>query len=178
MCWVQTFISNEGNSYHVGFGVRHIKEVVASLQGKSLELFSTKFVDAQLHIDLNRCAMSPTQNVSFFCTIEVYDPNAMSQPPMSQQFKFEMNDNDQVNKQENNVHVEQGNGFDMEDEDIKGDISGQEDEIYENDLGDMEAQVTEEDMYHDIPYQHTYAPDSEDDGLEESDEDGFIVKES
>ena len=65
------------------------KEMVATSQDKSLELFATKVEVDRLHIDLNQFpslhdAITPNQNVSPDDAVEMND---MSQPPLNQEIE-------------------------------------------------------------------------------------------
>ena len=169
--------------YNVGYG-QHIrwkimpldsefhweayKESVLASQDKSFELFATKVVRARLHIDLNRCASSydvrsPVRD-STHVTPDVHD-TTMSQPPMTQ--CLSPGGNDQVDNED--LHMD------------GGEFEGDESEAYLHDdyVGDVEANCMEEDMDHEIPYNRSYAWDSEDEGPdEEIDEDGLTAKEA
>jgi len=107
----------------------------------------------------------------------------MSQPPLSQQFDLEMNDGDQVDEKEQYVNVDHGYGFGIEDEDreegdMEGDVSEREDEYHDIYIGDVEAQVEQDGIDRDTFYRRCYASDSEDEGPEEVDEDGFTAREA
>ena len=148
------------------------KEVVAASEDKSLELFATKVGGDHLDIDLNRCA-----SLSHDTAVEIND---MSQPPLSQQIEVEMTENDQVDEA-NYVNVEHALGNENEDrgdEDMEDDSYEREDEYHDNDIGNVEAQVTEEGMDRDRFYQRAYVSDSDDEGPEELDEDGFTEREA
>ena len=79
--------------------------------------------------------------------------------------------------------MDHGYGFGIEDEDRKeedmeGDVSEREDEYHDIYIGDVEAQVEEDGIDRDTFYRRCYASDSEDEGPEEVDEDGFTAREA
>ena len=62
-----------------------------------------------------------------------------------------------------------------------GEFEGDESEayLYDHYVGDVEANCMEEDMDYEVPYNRSYAQDSEDEGPdEEIDEDGLTAKEA
>jgi hypothetical protein len=152
------------------------QEMVAASQDKSLELFATKVEVDRLHIDLNKCpsphdAMTPTRNVTHDDPVEMND---MSQPPFSQQIDVEMD----VSEQEDYVNADHSYGFGMDDEDMDDDASERENEYHDTYIGDMEAHVEQDGMDRDIFYRRSCAIDSDDEGPEELDEDGFTEREA
>lgn len=162
------------------------KEVVASSEVKSLELFATKVVKAPLFdVDLNQTLvddMSPISSVPPIVEqrVEVQAANAMSQPPVSQSTEFEVKDIQHGNEQVDYVNVypqhEFEGGAPMNDD---GHDSEEEDERHHNILGDIEALVRHKDMDPDIIYQRACVDDSDDEGPgNELDEDGFTEKEA
>jgi len=136
------------------------KEIVASSEVKSLEIFATKVKGSLFHVDLNRTSIndiSPIRSVPIVEErVELETINALSQPPISQ-----INEEEHDNEKDDDHNLEE------------------DDERHNNDLGDIAAQVSHEDMNREIFYQRYYAHDSDDDGPEnELDEDGFTVKEA
>ena len=125
------------------------KETVLQSQDKALELFATKKVDGNLHLDLNRCA-------------PLFD--ARSPPPMNQEQMTE-------------PPMTQDEELDREDDEYEHDEN--DFELNDNNVGDLDTYLTQENMDHSIPYSRCYASDSDDDGPdEEIDEEGFTAKEA
>ena len=129
------------------------KEIVASSEVKSLEIFATKVKGSLFHVDLNRTSINDISTIRSVPIVEerveLETINAMSQPPISQIIEQEHD-----NEEDDHDNLEQ------------------DDDRHNNDLGDIAAQVSHEDMNHDIFYQRYYAHDSDDDGPEnELDED-------
>jgi hypothetical protein len=66
----------------------------------------------------------------------------------------------------------------MDDEDMDDDASERENKYHDTYIGDVEAQVEQDGMDRDIFYRHSCAIDSDDEGPEELDEDGFTEREA
>jgi hypothetical protein len=125
------------------------REMVVESQDKALALFTTKRVDNNLQLDLNRRA-SPI--------------DARSPPPMSQEELTEppMTQDEPLGK-EDDEYDDGENDFEMND----------------NIVGDLDTYLTQENMDQSIPYSRCYESDSDDDGPDEDlDEDGFTPKEA
>jgi hypothetical protein len=139
------------------------KETVAESLDKALELFATKKVDANLHLDLNRVA-SPIVDSSppRMNQDEIIEPLLTQQvrPTLTPISKIQ----DEALQEENNEHE------DDENDDVV---------LHDNNLGDLDKYNLQETMDHSIPYSRAYASESDDDGPdEEVDEEGFTAKEA
>ena len=125
------------------------KETVLESQDKALELFATKKVDGNLHLDLNRCA-SPFVARS----PPPMNQEQMTEPPMTQDEELDK-ENDEYESDENDI------------------------ELNDNNVGDLDTYLMQENMDHSIPYSRCYVSDSDDDGPDEDiDEEGFTAKEA
>ena len=139
------------------------KETVAESLDKALELFATKKVDANLHLDLNRVA-SPIVDSS----PPGMNQDEMIEPLLTQQVRPTLTPiskiQDEALQEENNEHE------DDENDDVV---------LHDNNLGDLDKYNLQETMDHSIPYSRGYASESDDDGPdEEVDEEGFTAKEA
>ena len=170
------------------------KEKVSQSEDKSLELFATKVESPRFTFDLNRHVSSPMDDMSERTMVplvehrvvvdapnvypparprvpsikanevELYAPNASSQPPTSQA---------------NEVEVIASDGVIQEDEDAYDDDEEQEEGFHGNDVGDLDAYIAQKDMDRDLPFRRQYAYDSDDEGpVEQLDEDGFTKEEN
>ena len=155
------------------------KEVVASSEVKSLEVFASKVVKAPLfHLDLNQSLVDDVSPI-VEQRVEV-EANAMSQPHVSQSNEVEVkdikHDNEQVDYVNEYPQYEFGGSAPINDD---GHDSEEEYDRQHNIVGDVEAQVRHKDMEPDIIYQRACVDDSDDEGpVNELDEDGFTEKEA
>ena len=155
------------------------KEKVSQSEDKSLELFATKVESPRFTFDLNRHVSSPMDDMSERTMVplvehrvvvdapnvypppcprvptikanevELYAPNASSQPPTSQA---------------NEVEVIASDGVIQEDEDAYDDDEEQEEGFHGNDVGDLDVYIAQKDMDRDLPFRRQYAYDSDDEG--------------
>jgi hypothetical protein len=165
------------------------KEKKSQSEYKSLELFATKVEPPRFTIDLNRHVSSPMNDMtertmvplvehrvvvdapnayhqprprlptSEANEVELYAPNASSQPPTSQANEVEVIASDKVIQEDGDAH---------------DDDEEQEEGIHGNDVGDLDAYIAQKDMDRELPFRRQYVYDSDDeDPGEEFDEDGF-----
>ena len=138
------------------------KETVADSLDKALELFATKKVDSNLHLDLNR---KPSPLVA--SSPPPLKRDEIVEPLLTQEVRPTLspftNSQDEALQEDNDEYADDDNEVDLHD----------------NNVGDLDKYHLQETMDHSIPFSRAYASDSDDEGPDEQvDEEGFTVKEA
>ncbi|KAE8773883.1 hypothetical protein D1007_53808 [Hordeum vulgare] len=127
------------------------KETGVESLDRALELFSTKKVDANLHLNLNPVASPIIDN-----NPPHMNEDDMSEPLLTQQVRPTLTPilkiQDEALQDENNEYE------DDENDDLV---------IHDNNVGDLNKYYLQETMEHSIMYSHGYASESNNDGLDE-----------
>jgi hypothetical protein len=127
------------------------KEVVAKSLDKALELLTTKKVDANLHLDLNRSASR-------------FDARS---PPSNHQEELTDASIELISKKEDEALEEDYDEYGDDENDI---------ELHDHSFVDLDTYYMQKHMDHDIPYSRCYASDSDNNGPdEEVDEERFTA---